>query len=820
MSADARDSSLSVTIADSADARMGQPLPALQDYEIVAPIGRGGMGVVYEAIQRSTGTRVAVKLMLNSATGADSLRRRFEREVDLNARLQHPNIVRLLDSGIHQGQYFFVMEYVDGRPLDAALPPGQTPVHDVLRILERVCATVDFAHQRGVLHRDLKPSNVLVDAAGEPHLLDFGLAKSMDPLSGAWLDMTLSEPGQILGTLGYMSPEQARGAGGVLSVRSDVYSLGAIGYQLLTGRLPCPLEGSLAEILTRIEADNPRRPSSLRSSLHPDLDAILLKALDKSAELRYATAGALAEDLRRFQADEPILARPSPVARRIARWVRRNRAVALVGGVAALVLVGLGVVSAVRITRERNRAIAGEQLARDKLHVALQAIDTLIFDTDQKLAGMLGTNDVRRSLLDVAIGFYESLPRDAALLGLEGMAGPQYGKLGDVLYSRGDTQAAARFYGRCLADAQAALRADDADDAKQREVAHALHRCALVQSEPGPARELLERACQVHRARLARDGSNTAATTDLAEALINLAEHDVTHEDPQAAGRACGEALQLQEQARARRPEERVIALQQSALHRRAVGVAAMLSSKTALAEACTRAAENARRLADSWPDDVEAQCEALLALSRTAGLAIEGDLPELAEAALQDALERAKKLIVAYPQELRFRLAAADVYSYLGNQSLERREQDEALKWFERGRDIVAPAFELQPNDAVYRRRYALSLWGIAAAHDEAGNARDAAKAFEDMMSVTEPLLAEDADGEWARARSHGWLVAGLESQITNPARAVECFRRGLEEIERLARIRPLDREEQEDLERLTRAARGVPTTQASRER
>lgn len=405
-------------------------LPEIAGYEIIDCIGRGGMGVVYEAYQRSTGRRVAIKVMSVGQAAGEDARRRFEREVELVGRLQHPGIVSVLDSGVKQGRYYYVMEYVDGRPLhewaaarglsaagrraaDAAAGTTRAAIEAILPLMASVCEAVDFAHQRGVLHRDLKPSNILVldetesrrDEAVQPtprtgrtdaprhsgssylpprpKILDFGLAKSIDPHSGRWLDATLSQPGQLLGTLAYMSPEQSRGDPAQMSVRSDVYALGAILYELLTGRPPCPSDGPLGDVLNRIAHEDPPAPSSLmsRAAGRPglaDLDAIVLKALDKSPDRRYATAADMAADIRRYLDDEPVTARAAGAWLRLRKFARRHRG--LVAGLSsafALLLLGIGGTS-----WQALRASSAERLAEQRALRAEAAEKRALADRD------------------------------------------------------------------------------------------------------------------------------------------------------------------------------------------------------------------------------------------------------------------------------------------------------------------------------------------------------------------------------------------------------------------------------------------------------
>ena len=267
------------TVASSIGSASGKltrhgPMPQIEGYDLVACLGAGGMGAVFEGYQSSTGRRVAVKFMLDAAGMHEGARKRFEREVEVVARLEHPGIVSVIDSGVRKGKYYYVMEYVTGKMLDKALTPGQCPPETAIKLITQVCDAVDYAHQHGVLHRDLKPSNIIVDEKGLPHLLDFGLAKVFDPAesdggSHGQMGLTISGPGHLLGTLAYMSPEQARGRHDETSVRTDVYSLGAIAYELLTGRLPCLMSDSLSNTLASIMEQDPPAASSIRHGSRP-----------------------------------------------------------------------------------------------------------------------------------------------------------------------------------------------------------------------------------------------------------------------------------------------------------------------------------------------------------------------------------------------------------------------------------------------------------------------------------------------------------------------------------------------------------------------
>lgn len=340
--------------AESAEPRApSEPFPEVPGYDLVDELGRGGMGVVYEGYQRSTGRKVAIKFM--RGLGRD-LSLRFEREVDLLARLTIPGVVSVIDSGTHAGRWYYVMERVDGVPLDERIPPGEGDIRQTLTLLADVADVVTSAHERGVLHRDLKPSNILVDNDGRVRLLDFGLAKSIDPDSGVNAEVTISEPGRPMGTLAYMPPEQAAGHGA--SVRSDVYALGVIGYFLLTGQHPIQIGGTLLEAVDRIRTAPIPRASTLRDRLNADIDAILAKATAKLPADRYATAADLAADIRRWLQGRPITARRVSGAVRAWRWAMRNKILVGVVGGACVAIVAIGVSAFVRVLHERDRANA------------------------------------------------------------------------------------------------------------------------------------------------------------------------------------------------------------------------------------------------------------------------------------------------------------------------------------------------------------------------------------------------------------------------------------------------------------------------------
>jgi WD40 repeat protein len=337
----------------------GPPLPDIHGYEILGELGRGGMGVVYKARQSSLNRVVALKMLLPFGADAPEMLARFRTEVEALARLQLPNIVAVYEVGEQDGRPYFTMEYVPGPSLAEVLDGRPQPVTGSARLIEVLARTMHAVHQRGIIHRDLKPANILLassegvsdEATDTPHrspltthhspltthhpkITDFGLAKDQTDAR------KLTQSGTAMGTPCYMAPEQARSKGRGVGPAADIYALGAILYEMLTGRPPFEA-ATAAETITELLHDEPLSPSRLRPKLPRDLTTICLKCLEKASRKRYASAWELAEDLRRFLAGEPIRARPVGLVERTVRWCRRRPMVAALLALSSLLAVGL-----------------------------------------------------------------------------------------------------------------------------------------------------------------------------------------------------------------------------------------------------------------------------------------------------------------------------------------------------------------------------------------------------------------------------------------------------------------------------------------------
>jgi len=317
------------------------PVTEFAGYQIQAELGRGGMGVVYRAFDPKLKRTVALKVLIAAEHASAEEIRRFFREAESAARLQHPNIVPIHDLEVHEGRHYYTMDYVEGQPLEQLLKEKRLDLREALALLEKVCRGLEHAHANGIVHRDLKPSNIIVDGDGEPRIFDFGLAKVLGDRE-ALTSGGLTRSGVAMGTPHYMAPEQASGRSKEVDPRTDVYATGCIIYEALTGSPPFVSANAMEVIRDQVETD-PVPPRNTASRIPVDVETICLKCLEKEPARRYQSAGELAEDIRRFLDGKPIAARPASLLYRVRKRIARNLGVSLtataaIGVVGALAL--------------------------------------------------------------------------------------------------------------------------------------------------------------------------------------------------------------------------------------------------------------------------------------------------------------------------------------------------------------------------------------------------------------------------------------------------------------------------------------------------
>ncbi len=367
--------------------------PTFTGYEVQEVVGRGGMGKVYRARHLALARTVAIKVMTHE--GDERLLARFRDEARAVARLQHPNIAQLFDTGTADGRPFYSLEFADGGTLAGKWAGRPQDPTSAAAVMETVARAIQYSHEHGILHRDLKPGNVLLTADGTPKVADFGLAKEL-PVSGSAATVPgrdgLTRTGEIVGTPAYMPPEQASGIT-TLGPAADVYSLGAMLYEALTGRPPFTAPDALQTLFLVLSTD-PVPPKTLQPKLPADLNTICLKCLEKQPRKRYASAGELADDLKRWHDGEPILARPVGKAERLTKWARRHKAAAalvLVAGLLVLAVIGFAgwaSFNAAELKAKNDELEKANANADKSFALATSTIDDIVCDTTLKLNGM------------------------------------------------------------------------------------------------------------------------------------------------------------------------------------------------------------------------------------------------------------------------------------------------------------------------------------------------------------------------------------------------------------------------------------------------
>jgi serine/threonine-protein kinase len=577
--------------------------PEVEGYQVLAELGRGGMGVVYKARQTKLNRIVALKMVLAGAhAGTDQLAR-FYTEAEAVAHLQHPNIVQIYEVGEHSGLPYFSLEYVDGGSLSERIGGKPQPVEEAAGQVAALAQAMAYAHEHGIIHRDLKPANVLLTRDGQPKITDFGLAKRLES------DSSQTKSGTLMGTPNYMAPEQARGEVKEVGPLADVYALGVILYEMLTGRTPF-LGSSILDTLQQVRNHEPVPPSRLQPKVPRDLETICLKSLEKDPAKRYTTAGTLADDLYRFLAGEPILARPVSAPERLWRWCLRNKRVAALSAAVLLLLVSLAIGSttaafvvsrqaeqvrqqkvaaesarddarkneqkavAARIDADQNAEIArgaqkqaetakhqaeenavradqNAQRAEKQRELALGALDTLVTKVQSQLGDTARTFRLKRDLLETA---FDGLNKVAEASGgddggADATRAEAHLRMGRIFVELGHSDSARKEY---TAAADIYRRLHDADSKNPQitfNLARALSRVAsvcLLLGDAKTAEEQAQQALQL-RAELFKAIPRADMARNLARAHLQMGDvlRDVQRSDEAAT--QFTEALKIQE---------------------------------------------------------------------------------------------------------------------------------------------------------------------------------------------------------------------------------------------------------------------------------
>ena len=629
-------------------------------YRVIREIGRGGLGVVYLAARADDVYRkeVAIKL-IRRGLDTDDILRRFRNERQILAQLEHPNIARLIDGGTSDdGLPYFVLEHVKGEPISDYAETRKLSTAERLELFRKVCAAVTYAHQNLVIHRDLKPSNILVTAEGEPKLLDFGIAKLLTPESEL---LTLTAPAERAMTPEYASPEQIKGER--ITTASDVYSLGVLLYELLTGRKPYRLKTRTREEISRAITDQePERPSTAaqpeRGRLNGDLDNIVLMAMRKEPARRYASAAALAEDIRRYQQGLPVTARPNTFSYRAGKFVRRHRL-----GVAAAALVLLAIVGGIVATLWQARIARAERATAEKRFNDVRSLaGSFLFEFSPLIENLPGSVPARELLVRRALEYLDRLSRDAAGdLELQREVAAAYAKVGDVQgnpYSPnlGDTRGALQSYEKARAIRQMLWERNPADSRAQGELADVLKLIGDVHSNGGDYAKAIgayDRALELREAIVARSPGDFEARASLAVILRARGIISFYESRNQEAAQFYTRARDLNEQLQREQPDNATIA-DRYAYSFVAIGEAQGWDEDYAgSAENLQRGLDLLTALAVKHPHDDGIQRSFMLALQKRAELHQEFKEHDRSLALYARAAEVSEKRVAADPRSI-----------------------------------------------------------------------------------------------------------------------------------------------------------------------
>jgi eukaryotic-like serine/threonine-protein kinase len=768
----------------------GPPAGALRsfgDYELLEEVARGGMGVVYRARQRSLNRVVALKRILAGRLASAEEVSRFRYEAELAANLDHPGVVPIYEVGEHDGHPYFTMKFIEGGSLAQQAPRFRGDPRAAARLVAAVARAVHHAHQHGLLHRDLKPANVLLDAEGQPHLTDFGLARRLSGGQG------LTRTGTAVGTPSYMAPEQATGQ--AVTTAADVYSLGAILYELLVGappfRAPHPLE-----TLRQAQEQEPVRPRAVNPKVARDLETVCLKCLEKGPDRRYAGADDLAEDLDRFLRGEPVRGRRVRLAGQLWRWCRRRPLPAgLAAGLVLSVVAGLGLVTWQWRRAEANFLLAeaerrraeGERIRADEgfqeAHRAVQEFYTRV--SEGKLRDVPGAQAVRKELLEAALAYYERFLRergqDTTLRAELAEAHLRIGLLTGALGSSPRALAACR---QALAMYRDMLRDDPTSVPLRRWLAFTLTRIGFHQSHTGEvaaALDSLAEARGLYEA-LRRERPDDPVLRDaVADVLTATANAQAKAGRVAAAIESFDQARRIQEELNRRSPgdirgKERLATycLNLAGVHRPA-GHRAEAARFTRQARDLLEELVQADPGNFSYRRHLASACRLL-----AAGLPPADALPlaERAHALLAQLCELEPGAVILQAE-------LAPSHRVLGHIYLKMRRQAEALAEYEKALAVMQRVVRQQPEMTDFQSQLGRCHFDLGHARWEMGNLARAHESFTRARDIRQALVKANPQNIDYRTDLGVTLInmSGTLAELGRKEEALEAARQSVRE-------------------------------------
>jgi serine/threonine-protein kinase len=812
-----------IRVQSPPDRKRKLPLPSVPGYEILSELGRGGMGVVYKARQKGLDRLVALKMILSGGHAGAAELLRFRTEARAVAQLHHPNIVQIHEVGELDGCPYFSLEYIDGGSLADRIAVTPLPPIEAAKLVRALADAMDCAHRAGIIHRDLKPGNVLMSSEGIPKITDFGLAKRMEP------DVGQTRTGAVLGTPSYMAPEQAEGKTRDIGPPADIYALGAVLYDLITGRPPFRGE-SVLDTLEQVRTVEPIPPSRHQAQLPLDLDIICLTCLQKEPRKRYATAGALAEDLRRFLEGEPILARPTPAWERGYKWTKRHPATAALVAVSALALIGFGTggvawavqadalraaadqerIHAIALKNladeEREKAVASERLAQQEraratsnFQNARAAVDELLLRIGrERLANEPHMDLVRRDLLEKALRFHQRfLNAESDNPEVRWEAGQAYVAVADIYEMLGQSTKAEQAYRQAISLLQALADEFPERAELRRDLAAAHNNLSLVLQATGRTQDAVKQfeRGQAIRARLVEQHP------DVFKYKWDLAEgHDRRGLQAQQSNNLAGAKASFTEAARLFGelihdvPDTPDYVMD---LARVRVNLAAVEQALGESREAQTeygKALASLRPLVQKHGEVRDYRQETARALLNLATLLHQAKNYSEAEKCYKEAITLFVGLASEYPTVPDFRQLLATSSNDFGELLLRTQKPDEASRQFQEAGARFAQLAREFPALPVYRQEQAKSLHNLGILYHNTQRPREALNVLNQAVAIRRKLADEypnDIEPRQLLAQSLAETAIAL-ARDNDLKKAVAEFRKALDMLEQLYREHP----------------------------
>ncbi|HJT34227.1 MAG TPA: serine/threonine-protein kinase [Pirellulales bacterium] len=754
------------------------------DYELLAEIARGGMGVVYKARQKRLNRTVAVKMIIAGQLADQDEVRRFLTEAEAAAGLDHPGIVPVYESGEIDGQHFFSMGFVEGQSLAALLADGPLPPPHAAELLAHVADAVDYAHERGVIHRDLKPGNILLDLASHPRVTDFGLAKRVTG------DSSLTRSGQTLGTPSYMPPEQASGKLDAIGRAADIYALGAVLYATLTGRPPFQAATPLDTILQLLEQE-PVTPRRLNTGVPRDLETIALKCLEKEPHKRYATARQLSDELRRFLSGEPIEARPIGQLERGWRWCRRNPATTSLAAAACIALLAGTAFSTYFAIKANQRA--GE--AENSAELALQAqrseakqlrrtraaltAETLAKQAESRARGAETTakNEAR-----AAIDRFVDAVNEAELLK-------------DVRFQ----PLRKKLLSDALAYYQSFIDSHEHDASQRRELADALRRVGFISAHTGStddARAAFTRAAEMFDVLVAERSDVVEYANDLAKTCNDLGLLFSAAGDQSAARTYYQRAIEAEEKLVAQNPSVAEYRIDLAKHCANLGNLQHRLGEHKAANAGYRRAIEIAEKLVEENPSIGEYRSVLAKTLDNLAMLERRGGDLDAARGLQERAMTIEAELVAAFPTVAEYRSDFAKDYQNLGDGQLNANDLGAAAASYQHAVDLLERLVVEHPTVAEYRDDLATNYGNLALVRRASGEQAAALSSFQRAIEIYESVPSETENDANARTRL-AWTyheLGLLQVSSGDGVAAQTSYQRAMEIREKLVAENPAD--------------------------